>query len=85
MATSNGKTPQEGRTLLGYLHNSKYSDIKVLLGPDKSLFYLHRIVITTKSAYFQTICDGAFEESQTREIWLEEMEPEIFKIIVAWI
>ncbi|EPS45496.1 hypothetical protein H072_498 [Dactylellina haptotyla CBS 200.50] len=65
--------------LWSFYINPTFSDIKVLVGPNKEIFELHRIVLSTRSNYFKVACKESFKEGKAREIWIKEMDPKVFR------
>ncbi|KAF3903197.1 hypothetical protein ABW20_dc0101328 [Dactylellina cionopaga] len=63
---------------------SSDADVTVFAGLEKEIFKMHRADLTTNSQYFKAALEGRFEESRTREIHLEEIEPEIFELVATW-
>ncbi|KAF3917570.1 hypothetical protein AA313_de0203214 [Arthrobotrys entomopaga] len=79
-----GEMDSRRATLITLFKDGRFSDVKILIGPDKECFDLHRAIITLKSRYFDAACREYFEEGRNREIWLQEIEPEIFGGIANW-
>ncbi|KAK6527616.1 hypothetical protein TWF694_004600 [Orbilia ellipsospora] len=71
-------------TLITLFKDGRFSDVKILVGPDKQCFDLHRAIITLRSRYFDAACREYFEEGRNREIWLQEIEPDVFASIANW-
>ncbi|KAF3941920.1 hypothetical protein ABW19_dt0204684 [Dactylella cylindrospora] len=67
------------------LETGNFSDVTIIVGPQKKTFKLHRNIICLHSRFFERACLGGFEESTSREIQLPEIEPVGFEIVVLWL
>ncbi|KAL8669248.1 MAG: hypothetical protein Q9168_006148 [Polycauliona sp. 1 TL-2023] len=59
--------------------------VAVLVGPEKTPFYIHKGLLCSKSAFFRAAFEGSFREASEKQIYLEEENPEVFQHYAAWI
>jgi len=65
-----------------FVCNSKLSDVTLLVGPSKTVFDAHRVVLASKSAFFHQMFTNGFSETSKFEIALEDIEPEAFAVVI---
>jgi hypothetical protein len=72
-----------------YAANSVYSafegTIRVLVGPKRVVFDVHKAMLCESSSFFQKAINGPFREAEKKEIELPFDEPHIFTGILNWI
>jgi hypothetical protein len=57
----------------------------ILVGPEETKFVVHQALLCDKSPYFAKALTGAFEESKTGIVKLEDISPFLFNILVSWL
>jgi len=63
-----------------------YSDMVTLkVGHQKKEFRVHRDLLMSKSEYFAKAFNGAWEESSSKVAELEDSDPVVVSIVVAWL
>ncbi|KAG9190461.1 hypothetical protein G6011_08549 [Alternaria panax] len=58
--------------------------IAITIGPDKTIFRIHKDILCKKSEYFRTAYDGRWKESEQR-VTLEDVEVGLFQLFVHWL
>ena len=58
--------------------------MNVYVGPRKRLFVLPRILLTSKSKYFEQILNEQLAEKSEAKVYLESEERETFELLVTW-
>ncbi len=61
-----------------------FCDVKFLVGPEKYLIQGHRMVLSTFSEYFKTICNTHLKEGSQSEIVLPETNPDVMEAIIGF-
>lgn len=65
------------------LNAPEYSDVVVIVGPSKTKYNLHRVIICTKSPFFKAACKrNTFKEGQERTINLPEINEVAFTTVL---
>jgi len=60
--------------------------IKVIIGPDKTTFLVHKDFLCYYSPYFAgALREGAFKESETQTVELDHADVEAFGLLVTWL
>jgi hypothetical protein len=59
--------------------------IRVLVGPDRVVFDVHRNFVCEESSFFKKAINGPFREAEKKEIELPFEEPHIFTAVMNWI
>lgn len=70
------------------LRSPRYEDnttVRVLVGPTKSLFNVHKQFVCCVSPFFDAACNSQFKEALDDEVCLPEGKPESFDIFLEWI
>ncbi|EPS42122.1 hypothetical protein H072_3838 [Dactylellina haptotyla CBS 200.50] len=67
------------------LNNPAFSDLTLHVGNPPKEYRVHRNILCERSSYFTAVCNGNFQESQTREINLPEQNPQVFEILLKYL
>ncbi|KAL9128009.1 MAG: hypothetical protein Q9217_003235, partial [Psora testacea] len=59
--------------------------VRVIVGPDKTTFTLHRGLLCRCFKYFNALLNGAFMESSNDIVELPEEDPGVFEIVHMWL
>ncbi|KAH7149118.1 hypothetical protein B0J13DRAFT_550713 [Dactylonectria estremocensis] len=60
-----------------------YSDLLIKCGTDE--YYVHKILLCTRSPFFAKACDGPFKEGQSGEIDLPDDDPEAVASMICYL
>ncbi|KAH7011365.1 hypothetical protein EDB80DRAFT_876030 [Ilyonectria destructans] len=60
-----------------------YSDLLIKCGTDE--YYVHKILLCTRSPFFAKACDGPFKEGQNGEIDLPDDDPEAVSAMICYL
>ena len=63
---------------------TKSPNVDVYVGPRKALFVVPRILLTSKSQYFEQILNEQLAEKPEAKVYLESDEPETFELLLNW-
>ncbi|XP_053678017.1 uncharacterized protein LOC128728419 [Anopheles nili] len=67
------------------VNNQFSSDVTFLVGPEKKRIYAHKIFLTLASEYFYVMFHGNFVEAKKDEVVLEDVDPDVFLVILRYI
>lgn len=59
--------------------------VTILVGPAEKSVFIHRTLLTSKSAFFNAALAGPWAESTTGIIRLSDEDPELFSLYASWI
>src|SRR6266852_8369660 len=59
--------------------------VKTTVGPEKETWLLHEDVICERSQFFKKAFTGCFQESDKKEIHLQEENPKTFGYFIDWL
>ncbi|KAK3710225.1 hypothetical protein LTR37_010446 [Vermiconidia calcicola] len=59
--------------------------INVLVGPEKTLFAVHKDPICDKSPFFAAACSGRWDESKDGTVRLDFVDADTFKLYIHWV
>lgn len=59
--------------------------VNIYVGPKRKLWVLHEAVVCERSEYFAKAFQGKFAEGIAKEIWMEEVDPVVFAMLVDWL
>lgn len=59
--------------------------LKVLVGPEKTEFYIPKGLICGKSKFFKAACNEEWESGKTNTVTLEDDDPKLFSIFLTWV
>ncbi|KAF1928819.1 uncharacterized protein M421DRAFT_4659 [Didymella exigua CBS 183.55] len=57
----------------------------ILVGPKLTPFSIHTSLLTSQSPYFRAALTGPFVESKSKTITLDDVNPDHFSLLVAWL
>jgi hypothetical protein len=57
---------------------------KIYVGEEK-MWYVHEAIICAKSDYFSKALQGGFKEAQQKEVYLEEVDTDVFSLFMDWV
>ncbi|KFY28058.1 hypothetical protein V491_00664 [Pseudogymnoascus sp. VKM F-3775] len=66
---------KSGREFDRLFNNEKYSDVTLLIGESKTSFPAHRLVLGTRSPYFDVALQSKFKEASTGEFVFDKESP----------
>ncbi|KAK6530017.1 hypothetical protein TWF694_003391 [Orbilia ellipsospora] len=75
---------EPGKALFRLQQNAKFSDFTVFVGPENQEFKLHRIILASRSHFFETAMDDKYQEGVTGKLALPEIDANIFQVIIEW-
>lgn len=58
---------------------------RVLVGPEKKEFCIHKNLLVAASPFFKEALDGPFAEATSQQVSLPEHDPEIFELFSDWL
>lgn len=61
------------------------STTTLLIGPKLTPFSIHTSLLVSQSPYFRAALTGAFIESKSKTITLDDVSPDHFSLLVAWL
>ncbi|XP_041771009.1 BTB/POZ domain-containing protein 6-B-like isoform X2 [Anopheles merus] len=70
------------RRLEKMVNNKLLSDVTFIVGPEKRRIYAHKPYLLTASEFFYKMFCGNFIEAQRKEVVLEDVDAELFLIIL---
>ncbi|EKD16219.1 uncharacterized protein L3040_009541 [Drepanopeziza brunnea f. sp. 'multigermtubi'] len=59
--------------------------VTIYVGPDRKCWTVHENLICDRTRFFRSAFRGGFAETTEKSIWLEDDDPEIFKLFVEWL
>lgn len=59
--------------------------LKIVVGKDKTEFYISKHLICKRSEFFKAACNDQWESGRTNTVTLEEDDPKIFSIFLTWL
>jgi hypothetical protein len=62
-----------------------FSDLCLRVGPDQREFPCHRVILATRSRWFNSMLLNGMQESNLRSISLPDTDPSIFEHVMRWI
>ncbi|KAK6347242.1 hypothetical protein TWF696_007314 [Orbilia brochopaga] len=60
-------------------------NLKVYVGNPVNIFRVNRAIVCERSSFFAAACYGRFGQPQTTKVYIREIEPRIFNIILGYI
>ena len=70
---------------LTQVSNSFDGLVEVVVGPQKQVFRLSKVILCNVSSYFRAALEGSFAESSTQKIELPEDDVIVFKLFRVWL
>ncbi|KAK6361016.1 hypothetical protein TWF730_007131 [Orbilia blumenaviensis] len=67
------------------INEIRFSDVKVIVGPQETVFNLHRCFLANGSEFFSRATDPRWKEGNDKKITLPEIDPSAFRAILGWI
>nr|XP_029709629.1 BTB/POZ domain-containing protein 6-like [Aedes albopictus] len=67
------------------INNRFQSDVTFLVGKKRQPIYAHKLLLIISSEYFNVMFNGNFKESNSEEIAINDVEPDIFLEILRFI
>jgi hypothetical protein len=77
--------PQNFLALLESSTGMTFSDLCLRVGPDQREFPCHRVILATRSRWFNSMLLNGMQESNLRSISLPDTDPSIFEHVMRWI
>lgn len=65
------------------MESGAFSDVTIQVG--QKLFKAHKVILATRCEYFNRMFSSDFKESISQEIQLEDIEPDIFEVVLSFI
>ncbi|KAJ6242655.1 btb/poz domain-containing [Anaeramoeba flamelloides] len=77
-----------GKTLLKFLNNKEFSDIKFEVGLQKEVLYGHKLLLSITSGFFKSLfySNQKWEETKvgSNNIIIPDIEPNVFKLVLEF-
>ena len=61
------------------LETEKYSDIKFLVGPDKTPIRSHKFILMTRSSVFEVMFGETWMDPSITDVEIPDADPEVFR------
>uniref|UniRef100_A0A182N8Z4 BTB domain-containing protein n=1 Tax=Anopheles dirus TaxID=7168 RepID=A0A182N8Z4_9DIPT len=65
--------------------NQFCSDVTFIVGTSKQRIYAHKLYLVMASEYFYVMFFSSFLEAERREVYLEDVEPDVFLAVLRYI
>uniref|UniRef100_A0A182W4U5 BTB domain-containing protein n=1 Tax=Anopheles minimus TaxID=112268 RepID=A0A182W4U5_9DIPT len=82
---SYGKDDTMSTRLESLVNNEFCSDVTFIVGKSKQRIYAHKLLLVTASEYFYVMFFGNFVEANRNEVTLEDVDPDMFLVILRYI
>ncbi|KAL7273911.1 hypothetical protein RUND412_003203 [Rhizina undulata] len=75
-----------GKNLRTLINSRKFSDLKLLVGPDRDVFHGHKAILAARSEWFEAaLRPGGFREAREGTISLQDEDPKIFESMLEFL
>ena len=74
-----------GNSLRTLVNNPTFSDIQILVGPDRQLFHGHKAILAARSIWFESALNPSYREAHEGVIRLPEEDPKIFEMLFEFL
>lgn len=75
-----------GKHLKRLLNNHEFSDLEIIVGPERHLIHAHKCILAARSEWFRSaLRPGGFLESRENRIKLVEDDPKIFEALLEFL
>ncbi|XP_041777288.1 BTB/POZ domain-containing protein 3-like [Anopheles merus] len=83
-ALSYGSSDTISSRLEGMVNNEFCSDVTFIVGASKQRIHAHKLLLVMASEYFYVMFFGSFVEAEQHEVTLEDVEPDVFLVILRY-
>ncbi|KAH8153287.1 uncharacterized protein LAJ45_02874 [Morchella importuna] len=74
-----------GKNLRTLINNRKFSDLELVVGPNKQIVHGHKAILATRSEWFEAALRPGFRESREGRITLPDEDPKIFEALLEFL
>jgi hypothetical protein len=75
-----------GKDLKKLLNNRDFSDLEILVGPERQVFYAHKALLAVRSEWFRSaLRPGCFREAREGRMTLPDDDPKIFEALLEFL
>ncbi|TGZ76648.1 POZ domain-containing protein [Ascodesmis nigricans] len=75
-----------GKHLKKLLNNRDFSDLEIIVGPERQVMYAHKCILAARSDWFRSaLRPGGFIEARENRIKLVEDDPKIFEALLEFL
>lgn len=74
-----------GKNLRTLINNRKFSDLELVVGPDRQIVHGHKAILAARSEWFEAALRPGFRESREGRIILPDDDPKIFEALLEFL
>lgn len=74
-----------GSSLRTLVNNPTFSDIQIIVGPERQLFHGHKAILAARSVWFESALNPSYREALEGVIRLPEEDPKIFEMLFEFL
>ncbi|KAF8470599.1 hypothetical protein BDZ91DRAFT_543553 [Kalaharituber pfeilii] len=74
-----------GSSLRMLVNNPTFSDIQIIVGPERQLFHGHKAILAARSVWFESALNPLYREAHEGVIRLPEEDPKIFEMLFEFL
>ncbi|KAG0636244.1 hypothetical protein HOY80DRAFT_374557 [Tuber brumale] len=74
-----------GKNLRSLINSRKYSDLELVVGPDRHIVHGHKAILAARSEWFEAALRPGFREAREGRIILPDEDPKIFEALLEFL